>query len=137
QGRVVATRPVAEVSPGELARLMVGDRAAPPAAERLREPGERVLELRGVRCAGRGGLALDGCDLVVRRGEIVGVAGVAGNGQAELAEVAAGLRRPEEGERLAETRAVGFIPEDRLGTGLVQAMAISENLGLRRFGRPP
>jgi simple sugar transport system ATP-binding protein len=73
----------------------------------------------------------------VRAGEIVGVAGVSGNGQVELAELAAGLVKPSLGKRTSAANVVAFIPEDRLATGLVGPMSIAENLAFRRFQRPP
>jgi len=136
-GRVVATRPVAGVSTDELAELMVGETAREP--DVTAEPGtpaEPVLELDGVVC-GAGRRALHGVDLTVRRGEIVGVAGVSGNGQVELAELAAGMLAPEDGTRAVHGDVLAFIPEDRLATGLVASMSIGENLAFRRFHRSP
>jgi general nucleoside transport system ATP-binding protein len=75
--------------------------------------------------------------LEVCRGEIVGVAGVSGNGQVELTELAVGMLEPDEGSRRLLGRSAAFIPEDRLATGLVAPMSVGENLALRRFGRPP
>lgn len=135
-GRVVAKRPLADATPEELARLMVGDEHAPTSRTELGKPGETVLELDDVSTrAGR--RMLHGVSLVVRAGEIVGVAGVSGNGQVELAELAAGLITPNQGTRRTTAHALAFIPEDRLATGLVGPMSIAENLGLRRFDRRP
>jgi simple sugar transport system ATP-binding protein len=135
-GRVVAHRPVADATPEELARLMVGDDHAGSVTADPGHPGETVLELDHVSSqAGR--RSLNDVSVTVRTSEIVGVAGVSGNGQVELAEVAAGLIRPTQGTRRAAARSVAFIPEDRLATGLVAPMSIDENLALRRFGRRP
>jgi simple sugar transport system ATP-binding protein len=95
-----------------------------------------VLELDGVGYAG-GRRQLHDLSLVIRGAEIVGVAGVSGNGQVELAELAAGLIKPSQGRRTSAAKVVSFIPEDRLGTGLVAPMSITENLALRRFHRSP
>ena len=97
-GRVVGTLPTAEASPSHLAQMMVGrpislDRRSPPVAG-----GDPVLSLDHVSClSDRGVPALRGISLTVCRGEIVGVAGVDGNGQRELAECIAGLRQPTAG----------------------------------------
>jgi general nucleoside transport system ATP-binding protein len=135
-GRVVAHQPVAGAAPEELARLMVGDEAGGTWEARPGTPREPVLQLERVSCAG-GRRALAGLDLVVRRGEIVGVAGVSGNGQVELAELAAGMLEPDSGECRASGDTVAFIPEDRLATGLVAPMTVAENLAFRRFHRRP
>jgi simple sugar transport system ATP-binding protein len=135
-GRVVAHRPVDGAQPEELARLMVGDEAGTRVEVEPAEAGEAVLELRRVAC-GTGRRSLHGVDLTVHAHEIVGVAGVSGNGQVELAEVAAGMLEPESGERVATGQTVAFIPEDRLATGLVGSMTIAENLSFRRFHRAP
>jgi simple sugar transport system ATP-binding protein len=72
--------------------------------------------------------------LVVRRNEIVGIAGISGNGQTALAEVAAGILAPVGGVRLCHARTVAYIPEDRLNRGLVGTMSIADNLAFRRYG---
>ncbi len=150
-GRVVATRPCAGATPRELARLMVGRDISLARRERSGRAGEPVLELDGV-CAesDRGLRALDDVSLTVHAGEVVGVAGVAGNGQRELAEVVAGTRPATAGHvRLAGREltnhgaramirgGLGFVPEDRLGTGLVPDLAVLENLMLKQYDRPP
>jgi len=135
-GRVVAHRPVDGAQPEELARLMIGDEAGPRIKAEPAPTGEPVLELRAVAC-GTGRRSLHGVDLTVREHEIVGVAGVSGNGQVELAEVAAGMLEPDSGDRRAAGETVAFIPEDRLATGLVGSMTIAENLSFRRFRRAP
>ena len=135
-GRVVANRRVEGAEPHELARLMVGEDA--PGAV-VAEPGrasEPVLELAGAGSR-TGRRDLHDVDLVVRRGEIVGVAGVSGNGQVELAELASGMLEPDSGTRRMHGRSLAFIPEDRLATGLVGAMSVADNLAFRRFHRPP
>jgi simple sugar transport system ATP-binding protein len=135
-GRVVAHRPVDGAEPEELAALMVGDEAGPAVTAEPATPGEPVLQLRGVVC-GSGRRALHGVDLTVHANEVVGVAGVSGNGQVELAELATGMLHADRGERQVAGETIAFIPEDRLATGLVGSMSIAENLAFRRFHRPP
>ena len=105
-----------------------------------------MLELAGVWAVGdRGEAAVSGVSLGVRAGEIVAVAGVAGNGQRELAETIAGLRAPT-GEhprrrravrggdpRAASRRGSRYVPEDRLGTGVAPSLSIASNLVLRSY----
>jgi len=139
-GRVTADLPTAETDARGLARAMVGRDVVlalrrPPAA-----PGRPVLELLGVRAAGLGPI-----DLTVRAGEIVGVAGVAGNGQGELADVVAGLVPATDGSitidgrdvtsaSVADRRGAGlsYIPEDRYRRGLAADASIRDNLVVGR-----
>jgi simple sugar transport system ATP-binding protein len=121
-----------------LAELMVGaDRGEAAAARADRFVGDIVLRAAGVHVASASGSGLRGVDLEVRAGEVVGVAGVRGNGQREIAEVASGLIRPEAGVIERKPGAVGFIPEDRLGMGLARRMTVAENLVLRRYRTAP
>jgi ABC-type uncharacterized transport system ATPase subunit len=135
-GKVVAKRPVEGADPAELAALMVGDDAEPPLTVTPGKPAEPVLVMTDARC-GSGRRALSGVDLTVHRGEIVGVAGVSGNGQVELAEAAAGMRKLDRGNREDFAEQIAFIPEDRLATGLVGSMSIEDNLAFRRYARGP
>ena len=114
-------------------------------------PGEAVLELRGLSAVGENGLpALRNVDLEVCAGETLGVAGVAGNGQRELAEIVTGLRLASggairiDGKMMTNRPAaeiaragVAHIPEDRLATGLIGGMDLSENAILRAYARSP
>ena len=114
-------------------------------------PGEKVLELREVRTAPRPGrMPLHDVFLSVRRGEIVGVAGVEGNGQSDLAEAIAGMIPLEAGSvrlcgreigrdsiRRRRQKGIGHVPEDRLKTGVSKSCTISENLILNRYYTPP
>jgi simple sugar transport system ATP-binding protein len=147
-GRVVGTLPTAEASASHLAQMMVGrpislERRGPPVAG-----GEPVLRIDQVGClSDRGVPALRGVSLTVCQGEIVGVAGVDGNGQRELAECIAGLRRPTAGSVtiagvpvrgvVRDPALLGFIPEDRHRTGLILDFDVAENLVLRTFADPP
>jgi len=140
QGKLVAERPTIGTNPAELAALMVGREVRPPVREPL-EPGAPVLELRGLGFTdAEGHRRLDGIDLVVREREIVGIAGVSGNGQSALADVLSGTSRRSQGEVLLfgaaigapdpadlVGRGIGRIPEDRHRTGVVGDMSVWEN----------
>jgi ABC-type uncharacterized transport system ATPase subunit len=149
-GRLVATVETASATPQSLASLMVGhdiEVVRRPAREQTET--QVVLELGDVRVVGdRGAPAVKDVSLTVLKGEIVAVAGVAGNGQRELAEAIAGLRpcargtirvagRPLKGgdARAAYEAGIAYIPEDRLGTGVSPTLPVSMNLQLRSFRR--
>ena len=146
-GRSVATVAAAEATPRSLAALMVGRELVGGGTPAARAPGGVVLELDDVWAAGdRGGAAVRGVSLAVRGGEIVAVAGVAGNGQRELAETVAGMRPPTRGAvrvagktlRTGDPRAsigarIAYVPEDRLGTGLAPSVSIASNLALKAY----
>ena len=135
RGKVVGATKPAETSKAKLAEMMVGR----PVLFRLEKPktkiGEAVLQLEGLR-----GGRLRGLDLEVRAGEIVGVAGVEGNGQRDLADAIMGLRPLEGGHIVLDGReltsistseirnaGIAFIPEDRQDQGLVLDMSLWEN----------
>ena len=149
-GRVVASGRVAEHDTGEIAEWMVGRQIAAIESRAARPPGRPAIAVRDLRVIdARGVERVCGVTLEVRRGEIVGLAGVEGNGQHELIECIAGLRAPAggaveiAGQRPARTtpRAhteAGFahIPSDRLRRGLVPAFTLAENLVLGRHRDP-
>jgi simple sugar transport system ATP-binding protein len=151
-GRKIATLTTADASARELAALMVGrevelarrvERASPPSDE-------EALEIESLSVRGdRGEHAVKDVSVSVRAGEMVGVAGVAGNGQRELAEAITGMR-PGNGSvrvtgrtlRLGDPRSaiaagVAHVPEDRLGTGVASSLSISENAVLKSYRRRP
>jgi ABC-type uncharacterized transport system ATPase subunit len=147
-GRVAGTIQAATASAAELARLMVGRDTTEVPPRAAASPGPPRLVLSGVTCAGSPGLA--GIDLAIGGGEILGIAGVDGNGQIELAHAIAGLipitggtlaidgsdaTRRSVKQRLAA--GLAYIPADRSATALVQDMAIEANLVLRDFDRAP
>ncbi len=153
-GKKIATLPVADCTEASLATLMVGReiagrRHAAAAHERTRGP--IVLQLAGVSADNERGLqALKDIDLAIHAGEIVGVAGVAGNGQRELSEVLTGLRAVTEGQvrigghvmahadpAVFRAAGIGHIPEDRLRSGLAPAMSVLDNAVLREYDRSP
>jgi general nucleoside transport system ATP-binding protein len=152
KGRSVGTVSTGATSPRELARLMVGrDVVFAMRSEEHQSQRETILELRQVSATSDMGTpALREVSLLVRAGEILGVAGVAGNGQRELAEVITGARRrtggsilvhgqvvPGVSPRLAIALGIAHIPEDRLGTGVAPGLTIAENLNLKAYRRPP
>ncbi len=150
-GRVVSTRPTAEADPHTLAKEIVG-RDLLGEARGEGAPGTKVvLRVAGLRARDdRRLLALNGIDLEVHEGEIVGVAGVDGNGQSELAQVLTGLRPVETGRievgghDLSHAdpwsfimHGVAHVPEDRQRDGLVMNFSLAENLVLQMHGQRP
>lgn len=151
-GQVTAEVETSRTSPRELARLMIGRDVIFDIEHRDIEAGPRLLEIEGVRAQNdRGMLALDGVSLSVRGGEILGIAGVDGNGQSELAQVIAGLRPLDTGHiriggeaiddaSVSERKrryGIGYVPEDRQQVGLVLHHSVAANLMLRSFRWPP
>src|SRR5690606_1628331 len=141
-GRNAGTVRTAETSPEELAQMMVGRKVL----LRVQRPettwGRVLLEARQVRLAGRDGRRrLDDVSLQVRAGEILGIAGVEGNGQLELEEVVTGLRRPTAGEVWVAGQGLwlggAHIPSDRLRRGLLPALPVSRNTILGRQRQAP
>ena len=157
RGRVVSSLLPGETDRRSLARMMVGrDLAAfveRPTDEPLEAvaPGPVTLAVRNVQADGDNGLpALRGIELEVRAGETLGVAGVAGNGQRELAETITGLRPATGGVVMIGQRdltnlsprdvarhGVAHVPEDRIATGLIPGLPVTANAILRRYRRPP
>ncbi len=150
RGRVAATVATAETSPAELGRLMVGREVRPAVRRRRRPVGERVLAVEDLAVAGAGGReAVRDVGFEIRAGEVVGVAGVAGNGQSELVAALAGLRsvrrgrvglrgRELRGASVTARRRAGlaYIPEDTSGVGLALDASVADNLLLGSQGRP-
>ncbi|MGE3796748.1 MAG: ABC transporter ATP-binding protein [Thermomicrobiales bacterium] len=142
RGVTVGTRVTAETTPAELAELMVGRGVSLKVDRTLAKTGDVGLQAFDLVLKGRGGVnALDGLSLAVRKGEIVGIAGVEGNGQTELVETLAGLRVPDSGTVMlggmdisrddpVERRRKGmsYIPEDRHQRGLVLPFSLTENV---------
>ena len=147
-GRSIATVPAAEATLHSLAALMVGREVqVNRREEREAPPGEDVaLAVEGLSAQGdRGAQALHDVALSVRAGEIVAIAGVAGNGQRELAEAITGMRPATgtmavAGKRLrggdpreAIAAGIAYVPEDRLGTGVAGGLSIASNVVLRSY----
>ena len=151
QGEVLATRDRAECTVESLSKTMFESRDLETAAVTRRgAAGDEVaLSVRGLTVRDdRGLVGLREVDLHVRRGEIVGVAGVAGNGQRELERAITGDVRPESGEvriggrpvssvRATLRAGLAYIPEDRKGTGLVPTQSIWRNAILRNYRHRP
>ena len=153
RGVLVAEVKAAETSVSALASLMVGETRPAQTVEELVQSstGEVLLTARDMKARGEDGrAALNGVALEVRAGEIVGIAGVDGNGQRELAEVLTGLRPLEGGSGTllgkplthldpyeARRRGVSHVPEDRLRRAVVKGMSVEENVALGRQGQRP
>ena len=150
-GRVVATTTPQESSPADLARLMVGRPVMLQVDKRPAKPGPAVMQIQNLVIEDdRRHAAVDGVELVIHSGEIVGVAGVEGNGQNELVEAIVGLRQPRSGTirlngrdvtrtdaRGFITLGVGHIPADRHRMGVVLEHSIADNLVLSTYDRSP
>ena len=148
-GRLVGERATQGSSRAELAALMVGQEVAAPTV-RAAKAGAVALELRDVSADGQGSAArLDGVSLALRQGEITGLAGVSGNGQATLAALIAGTLKPAAGEiviggaamgdwspRAALAHGIARIPEDRHAVGTIGDMSVTENVISERYGTP-
>lgn len=148
RGEMVATRKTSETTVEELAELMVGRRVLLRVEKQEAKPGDILLSVRNLTVKdNRGVVMVDDVSFDIRAGEIVGIAGVAGNGQSELLEALAGIRKPHSGEIYvmgqkvdkadpALLRALGLahIPEDRHHMGLVLKFEEYENsiLGYHR-----
>jgi simple sugar transport system ATP-binding protein len=152
QGAMVAVIEAGEeTSNHRLAELMCGHELAPP-VKRPVETGRVLLRLDRVSAGGGHGqpAALSEVSLELRGGEILGVAGVSGNGQRELAEVIAGILAPTAGRievdgepvprpspKAMQGRGVADIPEDRIGAGLLGGLPLGDSMALPRIDRPP
>ena len=150
-GRRVGTRPVAGATKLDLARMMVGHEIVLPKITSAPKLGDVQLEVQGIHAlSDREMPALRGVNLQVRSGEIVGLAGVSGNGQSELAQVVTGLRKPTDGKVLVGGKdltgklpgeflkmGMAYIPEERMRDGVVGKFTISENIILRDHNKSP
>lgn len=150
-GRVVGSTPTAGTSKSQLAQMMVGRELGFRIVKKPTQPGEVKLDIQGIWAdSDRGTKSLQGVDLQVFAGEILGLAGVSGNGQRELAEVVSGLRTPTQGKVLLNSTDVSgksaaailnlglsYVPEERMKDGTIRDFTVSENLILREHNRPP
>ncbi|RLF19494.1 MAG: heme ABC transporter ATP-binding protein [Thermoprotei archaeon] len=161
RGRKIGTIPTSEADPHLLIKMMLGEEKVPQmisewSLSRMRkhceDPGNNIaLEVEDLYVLGdRGELAVQGVSFIVRRGEIFGIAGIAGNGQRELVEAIVGLRRAlkgrirlmgvdvtNRGSRTIAEMGVAYIPEDRVRYGLVLDLSVADNLILRNYRRNP
>lgn len=151
RGSVIGTRNTSETDSNELARMMVGRDVELTVQKTPAQPGRVILDVQNLHALNNRKLpALKGISLQVRAGEILGIAGVEGNGQSELAEVLTGLRKVTGGKiilngeeinglspRKIFEKKVAYVPEDRQLRGLVLDFSLSENMVLKNFYRPP
>jgi general nucleoside transport system ATP-binding protein len=149
RGKVVGQR-TPPVTEEDLANLMVGRDVQLRVSKQPARPGEVVLDVAGLTVADSGGLPVNGLSFEVRAGEILGIAGVQGNGQTELCEALMGLRPTVGGSVTVNGRdlsrasphtrlraGVAYVPEDRREDGLVGPFSVAENLILDMYDRPP
>lgn len=150
QGKVVATLKTAEADKPSLARLMVGREVLFRLEKRPAPVGQTVLRVKGLHALNDRGLpAVRDVSFTIAAGEILGIAGVAGNGQRELVEALVGLRPSTQGRvfiqeqevtnqppRALIERGVCYIPGERL-IGLVPSLSVAENLILRNYCQAP
>lgn len=151
RGKALGTITVAETNPTKLATLMVGRDVEFTTKKQAAKPKEEVLKIENLVVKDyRGVVKVKELNLTVRRGEILGIAGVDGNGQTELIEAITGLRRVESGKiavdekditnlrprRITET-GIGHIPQDRHKHGLVLKYTVGENIALQTYYKAP
>jgi general nucleoside transport system ATP-binding protein len=151
KGKGIGTVTVSETNPNELASLMVGREVTFTTEKTEATPKHNVFEIENLHVKDSRGLgAVNGLDLTVRSGEIVGIAGVDGNGQSELIEAITGLRKIDSGTvklngkeitklspRKITESGIGHIPQDRHKHGLVLDFPIGENMVLQTYYQEP
>jgi simple sugar transport system ATP-binding protein len=146
RGKLAGSGKVTDLSHAEMAAMMVGAETLPQSAARDGAAGEPVLRLDGIRAVDRSGLKPIEIDrLEVRAREIVGIAGISGNGQMELMEILAGQRQPSAGtiqvkgepfnarRHEARIKCVRYLPEEPLRNACAPRMSVTENIGFRTF----
>jgi len=148
-GKVVFQAATADTTAQELARAMVGSEI-PKAHRAERKQGKEILYLDSIRHSdGSGKALLNNLSLSLNTHEILGIAGVSGNGQAQLADLLSGLIEPESGQIVLKgnpvhkptpakmiANGVGRVPDDRTGTGLVADMTVMENMATESYKLP-
>lgn len=151
KGKLAGQGQVSQLSVEEMAQMMLGESKQSAAVAKTQTEQEKaVLSLQNIHAEGENGLpAVNGVSLTVHAGEIVGIAGVSGNGQKELVDVLSGQRMPTtgslqvNGDRYTATREEMFrhqvyaLPEEPLRNACVPTMSVAENMALRTFDRPP
>jgi simple sugar transport system ATP-binding protein len=151
KGKFAGRGSVQDLTVADMSEMMMGERREPKLVEKVTHPHPtQVLQVQDLRADKDNGVeALSGINLAVHSGEIVGIAGISGNGQRELVEVLAGQRLATTGQVLvngdvyAATRSEMFrhkvftLPEEPLRNACVAHMSVAENLALRTFDRPP
>lgn len=151
KGQGIGTVVTAETNPEELATLMVGRQVTFKTEKGPSNPKEEILHVENLVVADNRGIEkVKGLDLSVRRGEIVGLAGIDGNGQSELIEAITGLRKPKSGSISINSKDVtgmkprqitqvglGHIPQDRHKHGLVLEFSVGHNAALQEYYHEP
>jgi simple sugar transport system ATP-binding protein len=149
-GRKIGTRPTSEITKRDLASWMVGHEIEFITTTVKKEKGPCRLKLEDISCkSDRGIEGLTNINLEICSGEIFGVAGVSGNGQRELAEVMAGIRKPTSGRYCLEgedvtgvdpgiltEKMLSYIPEERMRDGMIKNFSVAENMILREHSHP-
>ncbi|MFC3634841.1 ABC transporter ATP-binding protein [Enterococcus rivorum] len=151
RGKSIDTVAVADVSQQELADMMVGRAVSFKTDKKAAEPKEVILEVNELYVKENRGLdAVKNLSLTVRAGEVVGIAGIDGNGQSELIQALTGLTKIEKGSiklngeeisnkkprQITESK-VGHVPEDRHKYGLILPLSVAENIGLQTYYKKP
>lgn len=150
RGKLAGSGRVADLTPDDMARTMIGAEQLTVQPKRAGEVGAVRLELQKLSARDDAGvIAVSDVSLAVRAGEIVGIAGVSGNGQRQLVEVLAGQREAESGEMLVagegyhalreemRRHKMSLLPEEPLKNACVGGMSVSDNVALREFDRAP
>jgi simple sugar transport system ATP-binding protein len=152
QGRVVFESLTKDTDPNALAKAMVGVEI-PQTIRQRQLPGNEVLALKGITLVNEGNgkkKFIKNLNLSLRSNVIIGIAGVSGNGQSQLADIISGLINTYEGKIFLDSKelkaisprrmiqeGVGRIPDDRNGTGLICDMSVMENIASDTYGKPP
>ncbi|MBO4980717.1 MAG: ABC transporter ATP-binding protein [Lachnospiraceae bacterium] len=150
-GRLIQTLAISSTDTNELARLMVGREVNMKLEKAVAEKGKRLLKIENLTVKDDFGTRkVKKLNLEIAEGEIVGVAGVEGNGQKELADCLFGVRKPEEGHvyfeeeditfysaRQRRNIGIGRVPEDRQKTGLIMGFSVNENLNSESYMQRP
>ncbi len=151
KGKLVSVVKTKDTSPKELSKMMVGREVLFRIEKKPAETGDEVLRLENVVAINDKGLkALQGVSFSLRQGEILGIAGVAGNGQRELTEVITGLHKVTSGKVIIEKTdmtnkspldiiksGVSHIPSDRVAMGIVGDMSVANNLAMKGYRKAP
>ena len=151
KGKVVITKKTSETNPVELANYMVGRLVTTTPSKSASRPNGVIAQIIDLEAlSDKGTLALRKINLSIRRGEILGIAGVSGNGQVELAEVMAGLRKAIGGRVIIDgvdvtnkssreiiELGVAYIPPENVKWGIIQEMRVVDNLFLKAYRYPP
>ncbi|MBI9107701.1 MAG: ABC transporter ATP-binding protein [Spirochaetales bacterium] len=151
KGKLVAVKKTSDTDPSDLAKMMVGREVLFNIEKMPFTPGENVLKIIKLNASDPNGIkVLDNISVTVRKHEILGIAGVAGNGQVELTEAVTGLRTSQSGEVLINGEnltnrspiemirsGVSHIPSDRVAMGIVGDMSVASNLAMKGYRNKP